>query len=209
MSASPKSPPTQNAAARRWMKSVTVAASSMPGVAAPWLVVLRVAIARAVTRIADIQRTVSRRPDGALRSRISAQIGPRAPMRREVRWSHPLPHSVWVKTKRIGSPRVSMSDTSWTDDACTSRCPTDPSSATTMPAIAIMSVLSRTLATRSSVSLIDTIGGRRTTSQSMRTPSTDSPPRRTAHRMNGSAGDWRAGSPARSGGCAESGSPTE
>ena len=55
MSASPNRPPTQNAAARRWMKSVTVAASSMPGVAAPWLVVLRVAMARAVTRNADIQ----------------------------------------------------------------------------------------------------------------------------------------------------------
>ena len=40
---------------------MTVAASSMPGVAAPWLVALRVAIARAVTNKADIQSAVSRR----------------------------------------------------------------------------------------------------------------------------------------------------
>ena len=170
----------------------------MPGVAAPWLVVLRVAMASAVTKKADIQRAVSRRWEGLCRSRSRAQIGPRAPMRRDVRCSHPLPHSVCVMTKLIGSPRVSKSDTSWTDDAWTSRCPREPISATTTPTMTVLSVLSRTLATRSSVSLIDTSGGLKTTSHSMRTPSTVSPPRSTAHRMNGSAGDCRAGSLGRS-----------
>ena len=45
-----------------------------------------------------------------------------------------LPQSVSDRTKRMGSPNASRTETSWTVAVCVSKCPTDPTNAAAMPA---------------------------------------------------------------------------